>query len=322
MNAKAAMGTCPNCRKQDFIMPLHGEAGGPPMCLQCGMDWHAKHTRRRKFGRIVAKAVRLYLENGGKSSDVKAIVDTVSFAKVGLMLGPDLDPLGYAADTIGADVGDISTELLADILQLTHPDHHPPERQDLAKRVTQQLLALKPFVFPAPKPKPARPMTPPKPRDASVNVAAATDKKPSQPAYPCQLCAETVPYFYCAPCKAEYQKREEQKREKARAKQREQYARRQRRRRAMRPPKPCEICGAKIEAKRRDAKHCSPACRQKAHRQRVTALCGPRARPQESRNCKAKPLSPAAAAVEAAFAEVFAGIGLEFPPVERRRTAA
>jgi hypothetical protein len=31
---------------------------------------------------------------------------------------------------------------------------HPPERQELAERVAKELLALKPFVFPAPKPKP------------------------------------------------------------------------------------------------------------------------------------------------------------------------
>jgi hypothetical protein len=33
--------------------------------------------------------------------------------------GTALDPLGYAADTIGVDVGDITAELLADTLQLT-----------------------------------------------------------------------------------------------------------------------------------------------------------------------------------------------------------
>jgi hypothetical protein len=274
MSAEATTGKCPNCQKNAFIMPLHGAQGGPMMCLQCGMEWHAKHTRRRKFGRILAKATRLYLENGGKLSDAKKIVDTVSFAGLGFTLGSDLDPLGYSADTIGADVGDITSELLADILQLTHPDHHPPERRDLAKRVTQDLLALKPFVFPAPKPKPPLTYTPA--RDGSVKRQAAPSKEPSPPAYPCMLCAETVPYYYCAPCRVEYERRQEQDRERERAKQRAQYARRQQRKRWLRPPKLCAAdgCTTQVKAHRKDARYCSPACRQKAYRERVTHIRG------------------------------------------------
>jgi hypothetical protein len=44
-------------------------------------------------------------------------------------------------DSAGIDKDDID---LADILVLTHPDHHPPERQELARRVTQALLAVEP----------------------------------------------------------------------------------------------------------------------------------------------------------------------------------
>ncbi len=77
-----------------------------------------------------------------------------------------IDLVGYVnADTIGAEVGDITAELLADTIELTHPDKHPPEREEKAKRVTQELLALKPFVFPAPKPEPLKPQ---KRRDTSL----------------------------------------------------------------------------------------------------------------------------------------------------------
>jgi hypothetical protein len=265
MSAQPTMGKCPKCSRHGFIMPLHGAHGGPMLCLQCGMEWHAKHTRRRKFGRVVVKAMNLYLENGGRFTDLDKFKESLALARLGFK-----DPIvsAFAADEIGTDVGDITSELLADVLQLTHPDKHPPERQELAKRVTQELLALKPFVFPAPKPKPAPAYTPP--RDDSFKSRREPPKEPSQPAYPCKVCADTVLYYYCAPCKAEYEKRQEAKREAQRAKQREQYRRRQERKRWRRPKKPCEVCGSPVEAKRRDAKHCSPACRQRAHRQRVT----------------------------------------------------
>ena len=58
-----------------------------------------------------------------------------------------------------ADI-ELTSELLADALRLTHPDCHPPERQELAHRVTQGLLALQPFVFPASKPKLKKPAKP------------------------------------------------------------------------------------------------------------------------------------------------------------------
>lgn len=255
------MGTCPNCRKPGFVMPLHGEMGGPEMCLQCGLDWHAKHSRRRKFGRIVVKAMKLYSANGGRYDDF----DKLKLSAFGF------DVLQLGGDSIGAKVGDITSELLADILQLTHPDHHPPERQDLAKRVTQDLLALKPFVFPAPKPKPAKPITP-KPRDASANVPQDKVKEALRPPpYPCGLCADTVPYYYCKPCLAEYEKRKRKERDRENEKQRRRYARRQQRRRRFRKPTLCATgCGQSVEAKREDARYCSAACRQRGHRHRVT----------------------------------------------------
>ncbi len=40
-------------------------------------------------------------------------------------------------------VGPMSDEMLLDLLRLTHPDRHPPERKELATRVTQQVNALR-----------------------------------------------------------------------------------------------------------------------------------------------------------------------------------
>ena len=131
----------------------------------------------------------------------------------------------------GADV-DLTSELLADVLALAHPDHHPPERKELAHRVTQGLLALKPFVFSAPKPEPEQPEPKPERR-----VRRASESKPSQPIYPCADCADTVPYFYCDACNAEYDKREREENERARAKQRAWYARQPKMRTPPKPPK-------------------------------------------------------------------------------------
>ena len=90
------------------------------------------------------------------------------------------------ADTIGAEIGDITSELLEDVLKLCHPDKHPAERKQLADRVTQELLALKPFVFPAPKPRPE----PPEPRDGSLWDFQKPTKDPLRLTYPCADCAD------------------------------------------------------------------------------------------------------------------------------------
>ena len=201
-------GTCPNCNKpHPYLLPLHGDKGGPLFCPLCAGEWNARHTRRRKFGRVVIKAIQLYLANGGSFSDIRKMEAAVAMARLGFKD----ETTQFRPDDIGSEVGDITSELLADTIQLTHPDRHPPERREMAKRVTQELLALQPFVFPAPKPKPARPVTPP--RNGSDGGRRETTPKPSQPAYPCELCAGSVPYFYCNPCKAEYRRRREAERE-------------------------------------------------------------------------------------------------------------
>ena len=117
-------GTCPNCDKHDALLfPLHGDKGGPLRCLTCGTEWHAKRSRQRKLGRVVIKAMKAYESAGGSFSDF----DKMKLASWGVSIP------GFNADTIGAEIGDITSELLADAIQLTHPDKHPPEREDLAK---------------------------------------------------------------------------------------------------------------------------------------------------------------------------------------------
>src|SRR5262245_30360608 len=126
--------TCTMCGKHDYVGPLHGERGGPLCCLLC----MGKQGRRRRAERVVIKALKAYKTAGG---------DT---------FGTDFDRLKLAAAgwlDAGADghvdFNDLSSELLNATIALTHPDKHPPERKADANRVTQELVALKPFVFPA-----------------------------------------------------------------------------------------------------------------------------------------------------------------------------
>jgi hypothetical protein len=271
-------GICGGCNQSSWLTPLHGEKGGPLRCFLCAGEWHARYTRRRKWGRIVIKAMRMFLKEGGRYGDLDKLKLHVSPLSGLAWIEEKILP-GYA-DTIGTDVGDITSELLADTLQLTHPDRHPPERQDLARRVTQELLALKPFVFPAPKPKP---FVPTPPRDASSKDSGEPSEKPSQ-IYPCELCADQVPYFYCDPCKTEWNKRQAVERERENAKQRKWYARRKARRGFGKPPRLCATCGGKLQGKRKDARFCSGTCRQKAHRKVVTAKNSPAGGMVNSRN--------------------------------------
>ena len=89
----------------------------------------------------------------------------------------------------------------------------------------------------------------------------------------CSKCSEhtyvnQIPYYYCTACRAEWDKRRQEKRERDNAKQRKWYSWRQHLRRLSTPLTACGVCGEKVEAKRKDAKYCSAACRQRAHRQR------------------------------------------------------
>ena len=252
---------CIKCSRQDLpVFPLHDDKGGPLFCPFCAGAWHAEHTRRRKWGRIIIKAMKMYEKEGGSYNDFT----TMKLVAWGVAIA------GFdGADTIGADVPDITSELLADALQLTHPDRHPPERRDLAVRVSQELLALKPFLFPAPKPKA---VSTPEPSNTSLKLPRTTFKEPLRFTYPCELCADTVPLYYCDPCKAEWKKRGQAERESDNAKQRQQYARRQQRIRLSRPPTTCPECGTEVKARRKDAVYCSAACRQRAHRQRQKGM--------------------------------------------------
>jgi hypothetical protein len=228
-------GRCEGCGEHSVLMPLHGPKGGPLRCPLCVGAWNAKHGRKRRTGRVVIRAMKAFMEAGGGYGDLDKL-KLCAFAG-GQLLSLNVDPLGYMAGAARLDDPEVelTSELLADVLKLTHPDHQPPERQQLAHTVTQRLLALQPFVFPALKPEPPKPTPTTEQPGKPSRSEADTDGKASKPLYPCADCASTVPYFYCDACKAERDKRNREEIERRREKARKQYARRPK---MWTPPKP------------------------------------------------------------------------------------
>jgi hypothetical protein len=295
---KTALARCSGCGEETCLMPLHGERGGPMRCPLCIGKWHGEHGKRRRHGRIVIRAITAFLRNGGRGKDIEKLQQAAVFSnlrELGIgMVGLEVDPLGYldGIATFDGETVELTSELLADAIKLAHPDCHPPEREELARRTTQGLLALQPFVFPAPKPKPK-----PAPRDTSVNTPSQDAKrpvteKPVAPAYPCADCRDTVPLNCCDACRAEHDKRKKAERDGEAAKRRKWYRKRNERRWNS---KACAVCGKEFrisggpgKVKRKDARYCSAACRQRAHRQ-VTA---------KSKSTEELPISRNAAAPE------------------------
>jgi hypothetical protein len=228
---------CAICVKRDYLRPLHGDAGGPMCCLLCIGKWHAEHGRRRRLGRIVIRAMVAFLAGGGKSDDLDKLMLSAIAGDIGVL---DLDPLGYMAGTArtNGETADLTSELLADTLKLTHPDHHPPERGELAERVTKGLLALQSFVFPAPPP-PKTVSGEPEWRSlwADNRDGHRGSNVNDAPRFPCAGCADTIPLYYCTACRTEAEKREREEAERARAKQREWYVKRPK---MWTPPKPAK----------------------------------------------------------------------------------
>lgn len=278
-------GYCSICEQHyPFVVALHGDKGGPPVCLICAGKWNAEHGKKRRLGRIVIRSMKAFMDGGGRAADLDKLKNSALIG--GWSDDPWCDPLGYlhGVAKTADEVIELTSALLADAIRLAHPDCHPPERKELAHRTTQGLLALQPFVFPAPVPKPPPVPTP----GASRSDSAVAEVAKKSPRYPCPECASTVPFFYCDPCKAEWTKIEEKRRAAERVQRRNQRQRRRKFLASMQPARLCANCGAKLESKRLDARFCSDTCRQKVHRLPVTAKASIRAAPPIKRD-KHKP---------------------------------
>ncbi len=260
-------GDCAICGKHNFLQALHGENGGPFCCILCIGKWHGEHGRRRRLGRIVIRAISAYLNGGGSINDIEKLKMSATGINLGFLdLDGVLDPLGYMADTAktNGETIELTSELLADAIKVAHPDLHPPERRELAHRVTQGLIALQPFTFPAQKPKPVQPPAPSSAARTKPAPAPSSDSKPRP--YPCAECKSTMPYYYCADCRAEWDNRQQKERDRQSAMRRRQYLARKQARQYRTPPTICAACGTGFKGKRKDARFCSASCRQRAHR--------------------------------------------------------
>ena len=102
---------------------------------------------------------------------------------------------------------------------------------------------------------------------------------------PARTAATLLPNFYCDPCKAQWDKKQQED-DKREAKERQRKNKRQREyyqiNKAIRQPIACATCGDEFESRRSDAKYCSAACRQRAYVKRDGKASN--ARPLRSRD--------------------------------------
>ncbi len=232
---------CVNCGTDQLVTRLHRERGGPMVCPKCNDRILLEISRERKAQEAIFSAF-------GQDS---------------------LEVLG---SNNGHPESQLSLELLDDILSLVHPDKHPPERASLAHRVTVELLAHRATVEVLALGQPV------KSRPASANLPVTgmhrrtaktsdnTLRKASQFS-PCDDCRVMAPRYYCDDCRQRWARERQAKREKENAAARQRRARKRLLWRAT-----CAHCETAFIPKRRDARYCSAACRQKAHRTRTIDL--------------------------------------------------
>ncbi len=82
---------CKKCGEHTLLLPLHGDKGGPEFCPICAGKWHAEHTRRRKWGRIIIKAMKFYEREGGRWDDF----DKLKLAASGIAEDFGIDLFGH-----------------------------------------------------------------------------------------------------------------------------------------------------------------------------------------------------------------------------------
>lgn len=226
--------TCASCGGSGLLVALHGDRGGPDVCIECSGKWlaTANQKARREFKRL-----NLFMR----------------------MLGDDAGDPEALADLLRADV-------LAAAIRLTHPDRHPPDRAETARRVTAALTAAREHALASkPPPEPAQP------RDGSDSVARLSGQKavtaPVDDQYPCATCRHLPVALYCDRCRKRWEADDETRRERERTYRRDLRARW----RVEHEPRECDHCHREFTPVRSDSRYCSAVCRQRAYRERRRA---------------------------------------------------
>jgi len=89
------------------LLPLHGGKGGPLWCPLCVGKWNGEHGRRRRHGRIVIRAIKAFLDAGGRFHDVDKLAASALTDDV-LPNHLRIDELGYMADIARLDDADMT----------------------------------------------------------------------------------------------------------------------------------------------------------------------------------------------------------------------
>ncbi len=171
---------CAHCGGDGLLVALHGDRGGPDVCIRCSSELLSGARKRKKS------------------------VDGGPFG------GACLRSMIFGMKSIASE-DELDAETLEEALKLTHPDRHPPERFEAANRVSAALTALRPYVKPREQPEPER-------DDKAKSVTtdsllAVTPPEPNEPNVPnvpgeCGLC-KYLPTIdlYCEDCRAVHERR-------------------------------------------------------------------------------------------------------------------
>jgi hypothetical protein len=108
--------SCARCGRQRLLVALHGDAGGPDVCLDCSAEMlsraRASAKKDRELLRRLASGCRFAQEE------------------------------------------ELDAELLEQVIRLVHPDLHAPARKEAATKAAARLTALRPHVAPPCPPEP------------------------------------------------------------------------------------------------------------------------------------------------------------------------
>jgi hypothetical protein len=220
---------CADCGREVLLVALHGDRGGPDVCLECAK-------------RLLAPLKRKPIE------------------RARLAMHPWDE---YATEF------ELDAELLREALSLTHPDRHPPERQARATRVTAALTKLRPYVLtraPLRNGSVAPPVD--AKASADGDRKRVTPIVPICDTCLELFMADSGPTFlkyWCDKCRAWFEESRRQARDRDNARRRARRA--ERRQREARQCERTG-CGRGFTPARSDARYCSNACRQAAHRER------------------------------------------------------
>jgi hypothetical protein len=212
------MSDCTNCGAGGLLLvALHGDRGGPDVCVRCSGELLGKASARAK-----------------KEGQMFGAMFGAMFRRAGRTRARRRNARGRRSSSVTPT--------------------------GIRRTAASSPRALRPYV------KPRKPPDPP-PRDVSTNVPKVHVARPVTDAYPCATCRHLIPFDYCDPCRARWDREREDERERDRAYRRALRARK----RAARCSTKC-ACGKWFVPSRSDQRYCSPACRQSAYRERCTAL--------------------------------------------------